>query len=376
VHQDVGHALVSLAFAAASQGCAVTLLESVTDASMTALLRPQDPEDAICLVSIHPFSAATPTNDWWRSVQVDPNFWEGERPCVHRAQSFESYYGRDEARARPIVAAARIGSRKLQVPNDAFWRNDGPPCELDASWASAGPLRPFIHQRRSAQGFDASMGPLRRSTFDVILQRFLRHPLWLPWDPIVQPMIFVHRVEGLDSGVYLLPRGTRGLNGLKGVLAPAEGRFLWEPVPGTPTDVPLLLLERGDIRDPTKLASCVQDIASDSAFAVAFLMEYLPVMEHYGSWMYRRGHWEACALGGALYLAAEAAGEGLQGTGIGCFFGPWVHAWLDVDATAWQDVCHFTVGWPEKDTRVQNLAPYHHLDALKGSNRDTTRTDY
>ena len=73
--------------------------------------------------------------------------------------------------------------------------------------------------------------------------------------------------------------------------------------------------------------------------------------------------WEACALGGALYLAAgaaaqapapgrvmaEAGGSGdptsLQGTGIGCFFAPWVQALLKVGAPNWADVYHFTLGW-------------------------------
>lgn len=58
----------------------------------------------------------------------------------------------------------------------------------------------------------------------------------------------------------------------------------------------------------------------------------------------KRAHWEACALGGALYLAAGAAGLSagpLQSTGIGCFFAPWVQAGLQVEAPAWADVCEF-----------------------------------
>jgi len=260
------------------------------------------------------------------------------------------------------------------VPGIEFWREDMPAKELHESWLAAGALRPFIHRRRSAQDYDSEKGSLSSSIFYEMLRRVLNQPLWLPWAPIVQPIFFVHRVDGLDPGVYLLPRGLRGIEDLKGALAPAEGRFLWEPAPGASADVPLTLLEKGDIQHPAKLGSCVQDIASDSAFAVAFLMEYLPVMEQHGPWMYRRGHWEACALGGALYLAAEAADVGLQGTGIGCFFGPWVHAWLDVDAMGWQDVCHFTVGFPRVDTRVQSLPPYHHLDRLKGADRDRVVT--
>jgi hypothetical protein len=93
--------------------------------------------------------------------------------------------------------------------------------------------------------------------------------------------------------------------------------------------------------------------------------------------------WEACALGGALYLAAgaaaqapapgrvmaEAGGSGgptsLQGTGIGCFFAPWVQALLKVGAPNWADVYHFTLGWPQPDRRVDvRRPPYHHADEM------------
>merc|ERR1712045_139061 len=98
-----------------------------------------------------------------------------------------------------------------------------------------------------------------------------------------------------------------------------------------------------------------------------------PALEKLGAWWYKRAHWEACALGGALYLAAGAAGRdaGLQATGIGCFFAPWVQALLKVDAPNWADVYHFTIGWPHEDRRVDiELPPYHHVDEMRGQNRD------
>jgi len=205
-----------------------------------------------------------------------------------------------------------------------------------------------------------------------VLRRVLNQPAWFPWRAAVLPFLFVHRIEGLERGLYLLCRG-RGCDELRPAVDP-KMQFLWENVPGAPLDVPIVLLRRGDVREEARLGSCVQDIASDSAFAVAFLAEHLPAMKLHGAWWYRRVHWEACALGGALYLAAGAAGVSagaLQSTGIGCFFAPWVQALLKVDAPAWADVYHFTMGWPDEDRRVDvRKPPYHHVDDMRSKNRD------
>lgn len=202
--------------------------------------------------------------------------------------------------------------------------------------------------------------------------RTLNQPVWFPWRAAVQPFLFVHRISGLQPGIYLLCRG-RTCDELRPDLDPT-GQFAWQRVPGAPLDVPLVMLRAGDVREEAKLGSCVQDIASDSAFAVAFIAEHLPGMKMHGGWWYKRMHWEACALGGALYLAAGAAGVtggALQATGIGCFFAPWVQALLKVDAPNWADVYHFTMGWPQQDRRVDvSLPPYHHADSMQGSSRD------
>jgi len=87
--------------------------ESVTDAGASALLRPQDPEDVVCLVALHSFNATTPSDGWWRKVSVSTEFWEGSPPCAYRSEPIKSYYGEGEAKARPIIAAARTASKKI-----------------------------------------------------------------------------------------------------------------------------------------------------------------------------------------------------------------------------------------------------------------------
>eukprot|EP01063_Lacrimia_lanifica_P020742 TRINITY_DN28031_c0_g1_i1.p1 TRINITY_DN28031_c0_g1~~TRINITY_DN28031_c0_g1_i1.p1 ORF type:complete len:698 (+),score=213.32 TRINITY_DN28031_c0_g1_i1:42-2135(+) len=380
-HHDVGHQLASLAFAAAAQGASLVLLDGLSDAALQGFARADAPEDPVCLAALVPAGAAAPEG-WWRRFHVDGDVWDGAGAAAHHGAPVETYYGESEAAARPLIAAARAAARREGPPAAAFWSNPAPPgAPLDPVWIGAGALRPLIHARRSAQSYapgGAPAGGLPQRDFFAMLRRMERQPVWFPWAAAVQPFLFVHRVAGLPPGVYLLCRG-RPCGALRPSVDP-EGAHLWEPVAGCDA---LVLLRRGDVQAEARLGSCGQDIASDSAFAVAFLTEHLPRLQEHGAAWYPRAHWEACALGGALYLAAGAAApppggvagrDGapyMQATGIGCFFAPWMQAVLGVAAPRWADVYHFTVGWPQADRRVDvQRPPYHHADGLRAADRD------
>ena len=121
------------------------------------------------------------------------------------------------------------------------------------------------------------------------------------------------------------------------------------------------------MRQTAQAVSCGQEIASDGAFALGMLAEYEESLRRYGSWFYRRLHWEAGAIGQMLYLEAEAAG--LRATGIGCFFDNSMHQALGLPgyrtagqpSLRYQTVYHFTVGGPVEDTRLRTLPAYAHL---------------
>jgi hypothetical protein len=89
------------------------------------------------------------------------------------------------------------------------------------------------------------------------------------------------------------------------------------------------------------------------------LAEFEPRLRQQGPWAYRQLHWEAGAVGQALYLEAEAAG--LRGTGIGCFFDDMLHELVGLRDRRWQTLYHFTVGAPVDDPRLATLDAYHHL---------------
>ena len=181
-----------------------------------------------------------------------------------------------------------------------------------------------------------------------------------PWDvtgwlPCVHLLLFVHRVDGLAPGLYLLLRNPAS----EGKLKASFGRdFSWQTVPNAPAHLPLFQLLAVDARETAKIISCHQDIAADGAFSLGMLAEYTDTLSQ-APWRYRRLFWETGMIGQVLYLEAEAAE--LRGTGIGCFFDDGVHDMLAMQNHGLQSLYHFTVGGPLTDERLQTQPPYAHL---------------
>ena len=216
------------------------------------------------------------------------------------------------------------------------------------------PLATLIRQRRSAQAFD-KVTTLPAEVFFDIAARLLpadHVPPWTAWAwaPRVHIVFFVHRVAGMEPGLYLLLRDAQALPEFKAALCPD---WLW--VKTGPAPLPLYCLLAHDLRDVAATLSCHQAIAADSCFAVAMLADFEGIDA--AAWRYRLRHWEAGLIGQVLYLEAEAAG--LRGTGIGCFFDDAVHRLLGLASDGrWQVVYHFTVGGALEDTRLTTLPPY------------------
>jgi len=171
----------------------------------------------------------------------------------------------------------------------------------------------------------------------------------------VHLLLFVHRVDGLVPGLYLLLRNSASADRLKAAL----GRdFSWQAVPDAPAHLPLFQLLAADAREAAQTLSCHQEIAADGAFSLGMLAEFKDTLSQ-APWRYRRLFWETGMIGQVLYLEAEAAG--LRGTGIGCFFDDGVHDMLALQEQGLQSLYHFTLGGPLTDDRLQTLPPYAHL---------------
>jgi SagB-type dehydrogenase family enzyme len=226
------------------------------------------------------------------------------------------------------------------------------------------PAEEIIRRRRSAVDMDGQT-TMPRAGFFRTLARIV--PALTPWPFTVQPWparvalaLFVHRVDDVPPGLYLLARDDRHAADLRARFSP---RFAWRKPDGCPAELPVFQLLAGDARRHAKLTSCHQDIAADGVFAAAMLADFTDTLHAEGPASYAWLHWEAGLIGQVLYLEAEAAG--LRATGIGCFFDDATHQLLGLGGDAWQTVYHFTVGGAVEDPRLQTLEPYHHLLAAR-----------
>ena len=348
---DVGHALAALRFAASTLGWRVQLLPEWDDARLSQLLgldRPQDFVDAepetpelLVRVSVNEVAAqplppaADPGIEWFGSAN-------------RLSDSHVEWLAIDEA----IKASERKTPRTAPL-KDRDWPAWSPPSPPNCGH-TAGQL---IRQRRSAVDFDG-VSHLSRDHFLAILDTTLPRTIAPPFDgwpfaPRLNLVLFVHRVTGLEPGLYLWLR------------APAEAlrqnfhaKLKWEPVLDSVTSVPLYRLAAGDVADFARTLSCHQDIAADGAFSLGMLARFEPILRENGAGAYRELFWEAGMIGQALYLAAEAAG--VRGTGIGCYFDDVLHRALGLTGYDWQSLYHFTIGVPVEDLRLRTAPPYEH----------------
>lgn len=344
---DCGHALAALSYAAAALGWPARLLAEWGDDQLAALLglaRAADfagaeAEEPEALVWVGPGAAPTAADVLATLADAE---WAG------RANALSPQH-RDWPDIPAVAAATRkpAGTKVEQAQLAAL-----PPLAP----ASREPTSQLIRRRRSAQAFDGVSGITAPAFFrmlDALLPRAAQPP-WALTDaaPCVHPVLFVHRVEGIEPGIYCLPRSPAALAELRAAM---RADWLWAAVPGCPAHLPLYLLAPMDVRDFAAAVSCQQDIAADSIFALAMLARYDDIDAAH-AWRYRQRYWEAGMLGQVLYLEAEAAG--VQGTGIGCYFDDAVHRALGLDTARFQDIYHFTVGKAVVDKRLGSEAPY------------------
>ena len=378
-NHDVGHAIGSARIAAATLGWKMALLDGA-DQNQTARVlgthRVDDfsgvePEHPDCLAVIWPVEAEARASSSSRENQNLPLFLEA---AAVTGVAVGPWHGK----ANELSREHGVHWDVIDQVAEASWKTSlehpivslagtpiVPPETLHAS-RTTDDAAAIIRQRRSAVSFDGRTS-ISAATFFHILQRVmprverpqLQRPMpWdvLPWDPAIHLMLFVHRVEGLEAGLYMLARDPNKLPFLQQSMNP---ELEWTPAPGCPNDLPLFWLLQGDAQRLAAQVSCQQGIAGDSAFSLGMLAEFEGRLRQGGAWWYPRLFWEAGVVGQVLYLEAEAAG--VRGTGIGCFFDDPVHEVVGIKDLSIQSLYHFTVGGPVDDQRLMTLPPYHHL---------------
>ena len=357
---DVGHAMAAIRYASAVLGWRVHMLDNWSDRDIAACLgldRAPDftgtegeAPDVMLLVQTAALDGMPPLDTGALVDAIRQGPWTGHANALSERHDFHW----------PVIEEVAAACEKPATDAQPFQRASLPEM-LNSDHLQRQAASQLIRQRRSAQAFDG-VSTLSLSAFCRMLDALLPRPHVppldvLPWAPRLHPVFFIHRVEGLNPGLYCLPRSAQGEALLRAEL---NDKFLWNKPDSVPDCLPFHQLVQANCRNAAHTLSCHQAIAADSAFAVAMLAEFEAPLQQ-GDWVYRQLFWEAGALGQSLYLEAEAAGA--RGTGIGCYFDDKTHEILGIKDQHLQDLYHFTVGTPQIDSRLVSLPPYSHLES-------------
>jgi SagB-type dehydrogenase family enzyme len=354
---DLGHAAAALTISAGLLGWHARLLPDWSHqdiAALTGINRDDDFVDAereepgllIALSIEAPSSAGISARRI--AASMERAHWSGRASQLSEAHVTWSII--DEVAAATVDPGREAASLSVAPPPSAA----ASATDRHDTWGDrAIDGRALVLRRRSALALDGRTA-IDRGTFVRMLSALLpgaRAPwpaLW--WTPRIHLALFVHRVDGIQPGLYMLIRHADALDRLR---AACRSEFLWEAIEDCPG---LWLLAPLDLRSVSARLSCDQDIAGDGFFSLAMLADFDRSLQTSGPSFYRHLFWETGTIGQVLYLEAEAAGA--RGTGIGCFYDDAVHDVLGFDGHAFQSLYHFTVGTPIEDARLTTEPAY------------------
>ena len=356
---DVGHAVAAVRYAAATLGWQAHVLTSASDTDIAAILgidreidfaqAEHEHADVMLLISTRGEQSSDDILSLKEIAETANNgLWYGQ------ANALSAHHIDDW----PIIAEAALACTKPET-NDPSWQAPEFPEPLVKSGSGEQTASTIIKQRRSAQEFDGSGSISKQLLYRMLDLTLPRQsiPPWdaLSWEPGIHLLIFIHRVEDLEPGLYLFLRNDGIKNKFQASLKP---EYEWLKPEGCPEHLALFRLVTGDARNAAKTLSCHQNIAGDGILSFGMLAEYESNLTK-NPWVYRQLFWEAGILGQVLYLEAESAG--FRGTGIGCYFDDGVHELLGIKEHTFQSLYHFTIGTALTDNRLQTLPPYAHL---------------
>ncbi len=377
---DLGHAIAALDYAAACVGWRLTPLPGWSADDLGRLLgldrrgefEPDEPELPQAIFLVSPSDGPVPSEAGPAPLaaraallgRLPSQVWEGranrlDPRHLYRWPAVEAMgLGSGPIEPESWLGEPIAGSRGGQGARDVFYGRladlcpaSGLPSDSEAESAAR-----IILRRRSARVFDPRLA-ISADALYRLLDACLPRPGAPPWDALGWParlhlLLFVHRVEGLDPGLYLFARDRSEVPGLKVRLRP---EFDWTRPAGCPERLALHTLVRANARGTAGRLACHQQIAADSSLALAMLAE-LPAdspQTRYDGLLR-----EAGALGQVLYLESESLGLGASG--IGCFFDEPIHEILGVPGGDLQTFYMFTLGPAIPDPLASDAPAYPH----------------
>ena len=293
-NHDLGHVLACLSFSAALLGWRVQVVGDLSSVDIKKLFRldevqwtGHENEEVETLVEIVP-ADSTP-------AQVEYDY---RLVAAIKAGPLEGHVNKLSSDHHPwsIIEEVSLESEKPSMPLS-------PQSFLQAPLASRFPAKnagEVIFKRRSAVDFDGKTA-LTQKQFFSILDRTLPREGKPPFDlslgrTRVHLMLFVHRVDELEPGLYFL---IRNLEDLKEIQSLSHSEFEWQKVETAPDSLPLYRLLSANLQREAEMISCQQAIAGMSAFSLGMIARFKKELEDQ-PWVYRHLFWETGIIGQML----------------------------------------------------------------------------
>lgn len=310
---DMGHAWQALVLAARAMGCDSFASGHFPDDDVAHLCRLNEDEWPMLIVGLH--GPSIPAGDSLHAADI--TWFEGRANRLSR-----------ESIDYPLIDGIHAAT-KLD-------RGCGDIREAEPALSGSGEIDPqpavsatrgfgeIARTRRSALDFQGRTLSMTRAQLSTILDAANR-PFFADFagSRFVQLYLYVHRVDGLEMGLYRH----------------------W------PETGALEKIQAGDQRVAAAGLSLGQDLAGNACVAFSMIADIERSVRAHGDRGYRYVHFEAGAIGHRLYLAAETVG--LRATGIGAFFDDAVHRYLGLSSGREQVVYHFAIGYPVPDPRLE-----------------------
>src|ERR1700722_2740974 len=314
---DIGHAWQSLALAGRAMGCESFAIGNFVDDEVSASCLLNEDEWPMLIITLHGSSIPVISRERPKTVLYcgEANQLSEEKISYPRIEKIHA--------ATKLLSDTKVLDDGLSCA-DRLKMNESDGIGLPPPLATSNGFGDVVRTRRSAldfRGGDEFMSLARLSTLlsgtaKPFFADFAAHRF-------VQLYLYVHRVNGLEPGVY---------------------RY-W------PERAQLEAIKLGDQRLVAAALSLGQDLAGNSCVTFSMIGDFEKATQIYGDRGYRYVHFEAGAIGQRMYLAAEALG--LRATGIGAFFDDEVHKYLSIAPEQGQVVYHFAVGYPVTDPRLE-----------------------
>lgn len=249
-NHDIGHAMAALSFAGNLLGWKITYLNALSDEDIATLL-------GFLKTDWIRFEAEHPEVMFFVHANSEKNIPMDMPPeIIDYFRSFQ-YLGNPNRLSRnhrdwEVIEEASEAAEKAQNPAIRHSYGNYPFSEEEVPQLRAAAI---IRQRRSALAFDGNTA-LAKEYFLEMLDKTLPRDNAAPFDlrlgeTSVHLLIFVHRVSGLESGLYFFVRDESHLGEIK---LRCRRDFLWGKIDAIPGpagpdgEVGLYLLKRGDFR--------------------------------------------------------------------------------------------------------------------------------